>query len=196
MNENSDNIRKIQDEFDSIRPDVDPSKFMVTDENLPDYGEIEVYDYESDIQSAISQADEVLKSLVDLYLGDSEAIKNHPYISTKMREDAEVYGESILLSKMTRRLLLIQLTQVDNGDKSPRMYEVVNQTLTQVRENNKYNKSSRTDIEKFWKEIRKDLGLNEMKADSGSDKDNKSKDKLVDQKDLNTMLDDILKNRK
>jgi dissimilatory sulfite reductase (desulfoviridin) alpha/beta subunit len=79
-----------------------------------------------------------------------------------MKEDAMVYAESIFLSKMTRKNFLSQLRQVDNGDNSARMHEVVNQTIGQIRENAKFSSTQRTDLEKFYKELRKDLGLNEV----------------------------------
>jgi hypothetical protein len=54
-----------------------------------------------------------------------------------MREDAMVYSEAVF-SKMTRKNFMSQLRQVDNGDNSARMHEVVNQTIGQIRENGKF----------------------------------------------------------
>ncbi|MFK5282989.1 hypothetical protein ACI3PL_25815, partial [Lacticaseibacillus paracasei] len=82
---------------------------------------------------------EVLESLVDLYLGDSKKIIEHPYIKNKLKEDALVYAETIFLSKMTRKNFLTQLRQVDNGDNSARMHEVINQTVSQIRDNSKFS---------------------------------------------------------
>ena len=76
--------------------------------------------------------------------------------------DAKVYAETIFLSKMTRKNFLSQLRQVDNGDNSARMHEVVNQTIGQIRENSKFSSTQRTELEKFYKGLRKDLGLNEI----------------------------------
>jgi hypothetical protein len=79
-----------------------------------------------------------------------------------MKEDAMVYAETIFLTKMTRKNFLSQLRQVDNGDNSARMHEVVNQTIGQIRENAKFLSTQRTDLEKFYKNLRKDLGYNEI----------------------------------
>jgi redox-regulated HSP33 family molecular chaperone len=184
---------KLSQEYANIQKNFNPQDFLASGEDLPDLTQLQIYDYNTDIEMTQKQAEIVLKELVDLYLGDSESIKNHNYIKTKMQEDAGVYAESILLSVLTRKLLLHQMKQIDGGDWSPRMYEVVNQTLTQVRENNKYNKSARTEIEKFYKDMRKDMGLNEITQTKVETND--STDKVFDVKDLNSKLDEYLKNR-
>jgi hypothetical protein len=125
-------------------------------------GEIEIYDYDSDLTVASQQSMDVLETLVDLYLGDVPKLKEHPYIANKMKEDAMVYAEGIFLSKMTRKNFLNQLRQVDNGDNSARMHEVVNQTIGQIRENSKFLSGQRTELEKFYKTLRKDLGYEEI----------------------------------
>lgn len=156
---------RIQDEFDEIQSEngeFDISKHLARPEDLPDLGEIEIYDYDSDMTVASQQSMEVLESLIDLYLSDVPQLKEHPYIRNKMREDAKVYAETIFLSKMTRKNFLSQLRQVDNGDNSARMHEVVNQTIGQIRENSKFSSTQRTELEKFYKGLRKDLGLNEI----------------------------------
>ena len=129
---------RIKDEFEQIQSeslDFDISNHLARPEDLPDLGEIEIYDYDSDLTVASQQSMDVLETLVDLYLGDVPKLKEHPYIANKMKEDAMVYAEGIFLSKMTRKNFLNQLRQVDNGDNSARMHEVVNQTIGQIREN-------------------------------------------------------------
>lgn len=165
MSKTENERNRLQDEFDQIQSeggDFDLSKHLARPEDLPDLGEIEIYDYDSDLTVASQQSMEVLESLVDLYLSDIPQLKEHPYIKNKMKEDAMVYAETIFLTKMTRKNFLSQLRQVDNGDNSARMHEVVNQTIGQIRENAKFLSTQRTDLEKFYKNLRKDLGFNEI----------------------------------
>ena len=160
---------RLQDEFDQIQSEnneFDISRHLARPEDLPDLGEIEMYDYDSDITVSTHQSMDVLESLVDLYLSDIPQLKEHSYIKNKMREDASVYAEAIFLSKMTRKNFLSQLRQVDNGDNSARMHEVVNQTIGQIRENGKFLSTQRTELEKFYKNLRKDLGYNEIEPES------------------------------
>lgn len=165
MSKSENERNRIKDEFDQIQSeggDFDISKHLASPDDLPDLGEIEIYDYDSDLTASSHQSMDVLESLVDLYLSDVPQLKEHPYIKNKMKEDATVYAEAIFLSKMTRKNFLNQLRQVDNGDNSARMHEVVNQTIGQIRENSKFLSGQRTELEKFYKTLRKDLGLNDI----------------------------------
>ena len=169
MSKSDQERNRLQDEFDQIQSEnndfnFDISNHLAKPEDLPDLGEIEIYDYDSDLSVSSQQSMEVLESLVDLYLSDVPQLKEHPYIKNKMKEDALVYAEAIFLSKMTRKNFLNQLRQVDNGDNSARMHEVVNQTIGQVRENSKFLSTQRTELEKFYKNLRTDLGLNDIES--------------------------------
>lgn len=184
---------RIQDEFDQIQSengDFDISKHLASSEDLPDLGEIEIYDYDTDMTASSQQSIDVLESLVDLYLGDIPELKAHPYIKNKMKEDAMVYAEAIFLAKMTRKSFLGQMRQVDNGDNSARMHEVVNQTIGQIRENSKFLSGQRTELEKFYKTLRKDMGHEEIeriKTDDIKDEPNE-KGEIMDNRNLNEMI--------
>ena len=202
MSKSDSEKNRIKDEFDLIQAesgDIDFSKHLAKPEDLPDLGEIEIYDYDSDLTVASQQAMDVLEPLVDLYLGDVPKLKEHPYIKSKMKEDAMVYAEAIFLTKMTRKNLLTQMRQVDNGDNSARMHEVVNQTVGQIRENAKFLSGQKTELEKFYKTLRKDLGYNEIEPEAaapeeasegkGSDGD------ITDNRRLNDMIKNAMLNR-
>ena len=191
-------INELQNEFERIQQEqeIDVSKYLAKREDLPDLGEIQIYDYDQDITESIEQANGLLESLVDLYLGDSKKVLEHNYIKNKMKEDAAIYAETIFLSKMTRKNFLTQLRQVDNGDNSARMHEVVNQTISQIRENSKFSSTQRTDLEKFYKELRKDLGLNEITSEEvKTTKEDEEEVKITDTRNLNDMIDNYLKNK-
>lgn len=187
---------RIQDEFDQIQSengDFDISKHLARPEDLPDLGEIEIYDYDTDMTASSQQSMEVLESLVDLYLGDIPDLKAHPYIKNKMKEDAMVYAEAIFLTRMTRRSFLGQMRQVDNGDNSARMHEVVNQTIGQMRENAKFLSGQRTELEKFYKTLRKDMGHEEIETQKVTNTEN---DTINDGGEVmdNRKLNDLIKN--
>lgn len=189
---------RIQDEFDQIQSensDFDISKHLAKPEDLPDLGEIEIYDYDADMTVSGQQSMEVLESLVDLYLGDVPKLKDHPYIMNKMKEDATVYAEALFLAKMTRKNFLNQLRQVDNGDNSARMHEVVNQTIGQVRENSKFLSGQRTELEKFYKNLRNDLGYNEITPDSKMEEDSSVEGDVMDNRKLNDLIKNAMINK-
>jgi hypothetical protein len=202
MSKKEEKLNNLHEEFNRIQEenkDIDVSKYLAKREDLPDLGEIQIYDYDKDIDDVQEKSMEVLESLVDLYLGDTPAVKKHSYIANKMQEDAKIYAETLFLQRMTRRNFLTQLRQVDNGDNSARMHEVVNQSISQIRENIKFSQSQRTELEKFWKEMRKDLGLNEISEANetqhiveGEESDG---GQTMDSRSLNDMIDKYLKNK-
>jgi hypothetical protein len=197
MSKSEEQRIRLQDEFDQIQSEnseFDISLHLAKPEDLPDLGEIEIYDYDADLTVATQQSMDVLESLVDLYLSDIPKLKEHSYIRNKMREDAMVYAEAIFLSKMTRKNFLSQLRQVDNGDNAARMHEVVNQTIGQIRENGKFLSNQRTELEKFYKTLRKDLGYNEIEnpevkqAEAESQPDTSSDGLVTNNRDLNELI--------
>jgi hypothetical protein len=203
MSKSEKERNRLQDEFEQIQSEggeFDISKHLAKPEDLPDLGEIEIYDYDSDLTVSSHQSMDVLESLVDLYLSDIPQLKEHPYIKNKMKEDAMVYAEGLFLQKMTRKNFLSQLRQVDNGDNSARMHEVVNQTIGQIRENSKFLMGQRTDFEKFWKTLRKDMGYNEIEnpdikqSDAISD-DTQSDGEIMDNRKLNDLIKNAMLNK-
>jgi hypothetical protein len=198
MSKTEKEYNRINDEFDMIQEenrDFDIANHLATIDDLPDLGQIELYDYDSDLTVVTQKGMEVIESLVDLYLSEFGELKNHPYIRNKVREDALVYAETLFLSKMTRKNFLTQMRQVDNGDNSARMHEVINQTIREVRENMKFSSSQRTELEEYYKKFREDLG--EVAAALKSENsDSKDDSQIVDNKKLNDMISDMIKMRK
>jgi len=193
-------INRISDEFDQIQDtssnDFDISEHLANIEDLPNLGNIEIYDYDSDLTVASQKGVEILESLVDLYLGDFPELKNHPYIKNKVKEDAMVYAELLFLQRMTRRNFLTQLKQVDNGDNAARMHEVVNQTISQIRENSKFASNQKTDLEKFYKDFRVDIMEVAKSLSIGDSKKIDDDNGIVDSKNLNDMIAEALKKNK
>ena len=190
--------KRLMDEFDLIQEetsDFDISKHLATIDDLPDLGQIELYDYDADLKSASQKGNEILESLVDLYLGEFPELKKNGYIRNKMKEDALVYAETLFLQKMTRKNFLSQLRQVDNGDNSARMHEVINQTIKEVRENSKFASTMRHDLEKFYKELRSDITdvVSVKKIESSSSNE---EGEVIDGSRLNDLINEALMKKK
>ena len=202
MSKKEKEMNRLMDEFDMIQEDsksstdFDISNHLATLEDLPDLGEIELYDYDSDLISAHGKGLDVLESLVDLYFADFPDLKKHPYIRNKLREDAMVYAETVFLQKMTRKNFIIQMRQVDNGDNSARMHEVVNQTIKEIRETSKFASSQKSELEKYYKEFRNDLSDVAASISKNSSEDDED-GQIVDSNKLNDMINQaILKDKK
>lgn len=200
---NEEKTESLKEEYDKIQETMGSlniqSYLTAHEEYLPNLGDIEIYNYDKDTQETEKKATEIVSSLVDLFLGDSEAIKQHPYIQNKLKEDAEVYADTLFLQKMTKKNLLTQLRQIDNGDNSSRMHEVVNRSLNEMRENIKFSTTQRTSLETFYKGIRSDLGLNEISESIDIDTNEEeveSKGSVMDNRKMNELMDQYLKKGK
>ncbi len=193
---------RLTDEFDLIQEEnkeFDISQHLAKIDDLPDLGQIELYDYDADLTMVGQKGMEVLESLVDLYLGEFPELKHNSYIRNKMKEDAMVYAETLFLQKMTRKNFLSQLRQVDNGDNSARMHEVINQTIREVRENSKFASTMRSDLEKFYKDFRSDIKEVSDKIKQQNPTDDNSNDEdgqIIDPTKLNDLINEAILKKK
>lgn len=199
MGKNDDRKNNLEDEFAKLQGEhknMDMEKYLVdSDEDLPGFGELDVYDYDLDLNDVKNTSEGVIENLVDLYLGDAPEIKNHPYIKQKKLEDMYDYADSKFLGKMSKKLLLQNLRQIDNGDNSSRMYEVATKLMGEIREINKDSRGARSEIEKFYKDIRSDLGLNDL-ASSTEIESEDDDGQIINTIDLNNQIDAYLKGKK
>ena len=203
LSKKEEKLNELNDEFDKIQEDndVDVNKYLAKLEDLQNLGEIQIYDYDSDSDDAKKIATDVIQSLGEFYLGDTPDLLNHKYIQNKLKEDAMIYAETLFLTKMTQKNFLTQLRQVDNGDQNARMHEVINQTIREIRENSKFKSTQKTELEKFYKEIRNDIGAGSLSEKNNIVTETKETDnedgggKIIDTMQLNDMIDK-LKNRK
>ena len=201
MNKKEQKLNTLQEEFSRIQDenkDLDITKYLAKKEDLPDLGEVQIYDYDKDLVESVDSAEEVLDALFDLYFGDIPGIEENNYLMKKVKEDAQVYAETIFLQRMTRKNFLTQLKQVDNGDSSARMHEVVNQSISQIRDNIKFAQSQRTELEKYYRDMRKDYdrmmeNIKQVKIEQGLE--TKADGKIVDARSLNDMIEKMLKNK-
>ncbi len=198
MSKSQKEHNRINDEFDMIQEenrDFDISTHLAKIDDLPDLGQIELYDYDSDLTVASHKGLEVIESLVDLYLSEFGDLKTHPYIRNKVKEDAMVYAETLFLQKMTRKNFLTQLRQIDNGDNSARMHEIINQTIREIRENSKFSSSQRTELEEYYKKFREDLSevATSLQKDTPQSND---EGQIVDNKKLNDLISEAMKRKR
>ena len=195
MNKNEKEKSRLDQEFEMIQNEgthVNVEQYLVTAEQLPDFGKIEIYDYDKDLAETSSDSLEILQSLVDLYVPE---IKDNPYILSKMKEDARIYGSSQFLERMSQKLLIQQLKQIDSGDSSARMFETSIMSMKEMRETLKDGRTAKSEIEKMYKQMRSDLGLNEIQQPDGVEQKQDHKGRIIDTADLNNKLEELLKSK-
>ena len=190
MNSKKEKLNDLYAEFERVTNEnsLDITKYMATPEDMPDLGEIEIYDYDSDLDKTKQEADDYLNHLADLFLGDDENIRTHSYIVRRVKEDADVFAQMKFLQNMTVKNCITQLRQIDNGDNSARMHEVVNQTISQMRDNIKFSQNQRTDMERMYKDLRKDLGLKDISDKMEETNPKEQEGTILNVRDLNELI--------
>lgn len=195
MDKKSQKITNLQEEFNKIQEDnkdFDASKLLANLEDIPNLGEIDIYDYQKDIEAVEERAIDMMNSLVDLYLGDLPQAAEHPYIKNKVKEDADDYADALFLKKMTKKTLISQLRAIDNGTNGARDYEVINQTMGQMRENQKYSNDVKTKLEDYYKKLKSDLPLtkvaNTVIEDRKEESEKANGGMIIDPRTLNEMI--------
>lgn len=149
------------------------------------------YDYESEQQEIEEESTEIIDDLAKLYLG--EDIAEHPYIKSKRKKDAEYYAKLNFLVKTSERSLVNMNREIDKGNATARMYEVLGQLQSQMRENIKLSSSNLTNIENFYKELREDMVVEKQEEDSDSSSENNINN--LSSKEFNQKLEDMFKNK-
>ena len=190
MSSKKEKFNDLYAEFERVTNEnsLDITKYMASPEDMPDLGEIEIYDYDSDLDKTKQEADDYLNHLADLFLGDDDNIRKHSYIVRRVREDADVFAQMKFLQNMTVKNCITQLRQIDNGDNSARMHEVVNQTISQMRDNIKFSQNQRTDMEKMYKDLRKDLGLKDISDKMEEANPKEQEGTILNVRDLNELI--------
>ena len=195
---NQQKKQDLDDELDQIKKNspTDMSKYLVdSDEDMPGFGKVELYNYDNDIEKSTELGKKILGDLVDLYLGDAPEVKEHPYIQSRMSEDAEYYSQMKTVQKLSEKLLLQQMRQIDGGDISPRMYEITSKHIGEIRENIKDGRKARLEIEDMYKKMRLDLGLNETMSNDKYESENDDSGIIIDNSNINNAIEDYIKNR-
>jgi hypothetical protein len=198
MSQKEDKKKSLEEELNRIQndnQDLVVSNYIAQEEDIPDFGSIEIYDYNKDVEDSNKSAKELMESLFEFYFKDVPGIKENKYLMKKIEEDALVYAESIFLQKMTRRNFIKQLSQVDSGSDSARHHEVINDTVSQIRDNIKFSQSQRTELEKYYKEMRKDYDEMLSHVDPVETGDGEDGGKIYDARTLNDIIDKAMKSR-
>lgn len=205
MSKNSEIKKDIDDEFESIKSmhqtlSSNIDNYLINNEDeLSNFGNIQIYDYEKDIEKSQVEASDLIEKMANLYLKDAPEVLNHPYIKKKMEEDTKYYSSTQLLQKMSEKLLLQQMRQIDQGENAPKNYEVANATVAQLRENIKDGRHARTEIEKLYRDLRKEMGLNDLaqtNSNSSVIDNNKEDGQIIDTTKLNEQIEQMIKNMK
>ena len=171
------------------------NQLLALPEDFPDMPELEMYDYDKDLEESLKEGKEVIDNMAGLYLNNNTEILNHPYLLKKKQHDADNQADILFLKKMSKRALIMQLRSMDMGDTSPRHFETFYTGLREIREINKQSTSSQNLMETFYKTLKNDLGLEDKPIET-TQTEKSVEGNTTDQKSLNDKLRDLMKKKK
>ncbi len=173
--------------------ELDTSNIMGGIDDFTDE-EYEAHDFEGEMVEIYNDSKDVIGNMSSLYLDENEELLENPYIKKKIQSDAQNLADMTFLQNIAKMAIIKQMKQIEQGDVTPRHFETLYGGMKEIRENIKQATVTVNTMEGFYKELRDDLGLKEQIGDISEESgENKN---VVDQKNLNMQLEEILKKRK
>jgi hypothetical protein len=180
-----DNIQNILDEIDEPIDSLFPS-----DDLLPGLDmEINLHDYEKDIQLVKIAASETITCLANLYL-DEETMKNKN-INSIIKDDASKLSELNFNVTQSKRALIMCMKQLDLGVNDPEMFQSVTMFQKEMRDTIKMTYDLQIKMKDFYKNLKGELDeLN--KGEDLEDNLGVSMNIIGDPKELNKIIDAMI----
>ncbi len=169
-----------------------PSGLIATPDMFGVNTEDNEMNYKEEMKTSFYESKEVLENMASMYLDEKEELINNNYIKNKVLNDAQNLSDMSFLQKIAKRAIIKQMEQIEMGEATPRHYETLAIMMREIRENIKQSTVTVSTMEGFYKQIRVDMGLNETVNSSESES---NKPDIITTNDLNTKLDEIIKNR-
>ncbi len=149
-------------------------------------------DYKEEMKTSFYESKEVLENMASMYLDNKEELINNNYIKNKVLNDAQNLSDMSFLQKIAKRAIIKQMEQIEMGEATPRHYETLAIMMREIRENIKQSTVTVSTMEGFYKTLRVDMGLNQQ---INTEITESSKTDIITANDLNSKLDEIIKNR-
>lgn len=173
-----------------------PEQYLVNgEEDMPGFGELELYDYQKDKDDSYQEAKKIITSLVSLYLADSKEVSEHEYIKLRMEEDAEYYGQMKFLQSISEKVLLEQMKQLQTGNFNPRLLDSLIKQQAEYRSNIQDGRNARSEVEKLYKNLRKDLNLSENTSIGKLEENEEEDGIMMNNTRMNEDIEKFLRNR-
>lgn len=144
-------IDNMLDTLETPVDDLFPSSDLLPDFNI----QVEVHDYERDIELIKIESKETLECLANLYLND-ETMKNKN-IYKIIKDDSTQLSDLNFSISCSRRALIGCMKQLDMGVSDPLMYQSVAMFQKEMRDTIKMVYDLQRKMKEFYKELKEEL---------------------------------------
>jgi len=200
INQLKQNINSLEGEMKSLNDtlDMNPSEFFPNDDILPGLNDIEIFNYQDEIDSIQIDCEETLQCLSSLYLNAEELEKRN--ISNIIKNDALALADLKFSLFCSKRGLINLMRQLDMGINDPEMYQAVGTFQKEIRDSIKMLYDIQKKMKDFYKDIRNEITSINAGEEKTEDKvqdiqpDNETY-QIIDWDKLNDEIDDYKKTK-
>lgn len=188
-----ENIEKLKTEIEETQDelDFDPTDFFPDKNDIDLNLQIEMHDYEKDLELIRDESTETLGCLANLYL--DEEIMNNKNINNIIRNDALALSDLKFSISCAKRGLINLMRQIDNGSVDAELYQSVALFQREMKEGIESLYKLQKNMKEFFKDLKSEL--KEINVGETEHYD-KYKDLRIADRDINKAIDKITKGNK
>jgi len=188
-----ENIEKLKTELQETQDelDFDPEDFFADNNDIDLNLQIEMHDYEKDLEIIREESKETLGCLANLYL--DEEIMSNKNINNIITNDALALSDLKFSISCSKRGLINLMRQIDNGSVDADLYQAVSLFQREMKEGIQVLYKLQKDMKEFFKDLKSEL--KEINVGEHEIKDKYKELKIAD-KDINKALDKAIKGKK
>lgn len=201
INQIKQNISSLEGEMKGLNEqlDMNPSDFFPSDDILPGLNDIEIFNYQAEIDSIQSDCEETLQCLSSLYLNVAELEKKN--ISNIIKNDALALADLKFSLSCSKRGLINLMRQLDMGINDPLMYQAVSNFQKEIRDSVKMSYDIQKKMKDFYKDIRDEISSTTINSGEEEEiiqeiKPDDETYQIVDWNKINDDIDSYMKNVK
>jgi hypothetical protein len=198
INHLKQNIKSLEGEMKGLDDvlDLSPEDLLPSDDILDGINDIEIFDYQKEIDVIQQDCNETLECLSKLYLStDDIQTKN---LTNIIKNDSEALADLKFSLSCSKRGIINLMRNIDMGINDPLMYQSVGILQKEIRDSIKMLYDIQKKMKEFYKEIKEELDeINTVDANGEVDDAELLNDDdslhIVDMDKLTDQLDDFRK---
>jgi hypothetical protein len=189
-----ENIEKLKAEIEETQDELDfnPADFFPDKNDIDLNLQVEMHDYEKDLEIIRAESKETLECLANLYL--DEAIMGNKNINNIITNDALALSDLKFSISCSKRGLINLMRQIDNGSVEAELYQAVSLFQREMKEGIQMLYKLQKDMKEFFKDLKSELKEINIGEHENSQKDKYEGLRITD-RDINKALDKALKEK-
>lgn len=190
-----ENIERLKFEIEESQEelDFDPSDFFPENNNIDLNLQIEMHDYEKDLETIRDESKETLECIANLYL--NEEIMQNRNINNIIKNDALAISDLKFSISCSKRGLINLMKQIDNGSTDAELFQAVSLFQREMMNGIETLYKLQKNMKEFFKALKEELKEINI-GDADVEIHDKYKDLRISDRDINKTIDSIMAGKK